>query len=215
MGAVGGEGRRDSPHKAAGRHQEGAGGESVLPAFSWYGTSAVTANRDPGDGVTRGQGGLQLLRVCRRLRFDHHPSHHGGKWKERSEASLEARALCPSVSLGNSPGSFSWQCPLHTPQDQNPPKALAGPRGEPPLPLGLCFLLREVEPQKHGCRLGSRVVTVSVGLLVGQTTYLPCPGHGSAHAGPLVPEPGCRLAANVVLPAAFIQGRSHYQACRR
>ena len=123
--------------------------------------------------------------------------------------------LCPSVSLGNSPGSFSWQCPLHTPQDQNPPKALAGPRGEPPLPLGLCFLLREVEPQKHGCKLGSRVVTVSVGLLVGQTTYLPCPGHGSAHAGPLVPEPGCRLAANVVLPAAFIQGRSHHQACRR
>ena len=78
------------------------------------------------------------------------------------------------MSLGNSPVSFSRQCPLHTPQDQNPLKALAGPWGEPPLPLGLCFLLREVEPQKHGCKLGNRVVTASVGFLVGQTTYLPC-----------------------------------------
>lgn len=85
--------------------------------------------------------------------------------------------LCPSVSLQNSSVSFSWQCPLHTLQDQNPLKALAGPLGEPPLPVGLSFLLCEVESQKHGCKLGSRVVTVSVRFLVGQTTYLPCPSH--------------------------------------
>ena len=62
---------------------------------------------------------------------------------------------------------------MAVPQDQNPLKALARPLGEPPLPVGLSFLLREVESQKHGCKLG-RVVMVSVGFLVGQTTYLPC-----------------------------------------
>lgn len=66
---------------------------------------------------------------------------------------------------------------MAVPQDQNPLKALARPLGEPPLPVGLSFLLREVESQKHGCKLGSRVVTVKVGFLVGQTTYLPCLSH--------------------------------------
>ena len=33
---------------------------------------------------------------------------------------------------------------MAVPQDQNPLKALARPLGEPPLPVGLSFLLREV-----------------------------------------------------------------------
>ena len=85
--------------------------------------------------------------------------------------------LCPFVGLQNSPISFSRQCPLHIPQDQNPLKALAGPWGKPPLPMGLSFLLCEVESQKRVCKLGSRVLIVSVGFVVGQRTHLPCPFH--------------------------------------